>query len=249
MVNIPTVAWDETSPAGSANRNEGDDRIRELKTQIREVINVDHDFPSTGNGSTRGFHNKVTLSMQLSNPTPVASTIILYTKLVNTRPEIHYIDEDSNVVQLTATGNWVAGIKYEVRMFSGLTANIPTGWVICDGTNDTPNLTSKFIRGVSSIVSRPNGGTGGSDTHAHTVNGHTHSSTHKHGISVTTGNNSTVQGNIASGGTFGCAQDPHTHTIYADTQDQTITTSSTAPGTDTISNIPAYVALAFIMKT
>jgi hypothetical protein len=31
-------------------------------------------------------------------------------------------------------------------MYNGLLNNIPVGWVICDGTNGTPDLRGRFIR-------------------------------------------------------------------------------------------------------
>jgi hypothetical protein len=52
-----------------------------------------------------------------------------------------------------------------IAMWSGTISNIPTGWVICDGNNGTPNLTDKFIKASSTA-----GSTGGSNTHTH---GHT----------------------------------------------------------------------------
>ncbi|MEA2981194.1 MAG: hypothetical protein QOF09_3017 [Alphaproteobacteria bacterium] len=39
---------------------------------------------------------------------------------------------------------------------------IPSGWAICDGTNGTPDLRGKFLRGVSNFADV--GGTGGSDS-------------------------------------------------------------------------------------
>lgn len=46
----------------------------------------------------------------------------------------------------------------EVRMYHGDISDLPFGWHVCDGTNDTPNLTGKFIRAASSY-----GGTGGGE--------------------------------------------------------------------------------------
>lgn len=72
---------------------------------------------------------------------------------------------------LTATG----GVKVEaldnvpagtpagiITTWSGLAANIPSGWALCDGANGTPNLVGKFIKAASTA-----GGTGGSNTHSH----------------------------------------------------------------------------------
>ncbi len=47
-----------------------------------------------------------------------------------------------------------------IAMWSGLIANIPSGWLICDGTNGTPNLLAKFVEGVATAATNP-GATGG----------------------------------------------------------------------------------------
>jgi len=52
-----------------------------------------------------------------------------------------------------------------IVMWSGLKANIPSGWVLCDGTGGTPDLRNRFIYGVGD--GEEAGGTGGSETHDH----------------------------------------------------------------------------------
>jgi len=47
--------------------------------------------------------------------------------------------------------------------WAGLIANIPSGFVICDGNNGTPNLLSRFVRQVPTAATNP-GTTGGSDS-------------------------------------------------------------------------------------
>lgn len=51
--------------------------------------------------------------------------------------------------------------------YFGDTNNIPAGWVLCDGTNGTPDLRGKFILGAD--ATHPAGGTGGSASHDHGV--------------------------------------------------------------------------------
>lgn len=46
---------------------------------------------------------------------------------------------------------------------------VPTGWAICDGTNGTPDLRGRFLRGASSAAEV--GRAEGSETHAHHVSG------------------------------------------------------------------------------
>jgi len=105
MANIPSVApWSETSPAGSDAINLGDNRIRELKTQIREVIGVDHDFPSSGQAADNGQHLRVTLQEQADLGTGAVGTTILGNQTVSGKGELVYTDEDDNDVQITAGG-------------------------------------------------------------------------------------------------------------------------------------------------
>jgi hypothetical protein len=52
-----------------------------------------------------------------------------------------------------------------ILMWSGILANIPAGWNLCDGTNGTPDLRSKFIKSVA--ASENPGVTGGNLTHTH----------------------------------------------------------------------------------
>ena len=93
-----------------------------------------------------------------------------------------------------------------IILWSGNTGNIPTGFVLCDGNNGTPNLTDRFVVGAGSAYGV--GATGGSSSvtlstanlpshnhsfsgstsHSHTINNHTHSfsgsgsNTHSHGV-------------------------------------------------------------------
>jgi len=51
--------------------------------------------------------------------------------------------------------------------WKGIESNIPKGWVLCDGKNDTPDLREKFIVGVGGAYAAND--TGGSTSHNHTV--------------------------------------------------------------------------------
>ena len=114
-----------------------------------------------------------------------------------------------------------------IAMWHGLIANIPTGWVICDGNNSTPNLLARFVEGVASAATNP-GATGGALSK--TTAGHTHTNPTTSGPSTTTGQ--PVGGSAFAGPT-------HTHTQ-----------GNTGSKTDSISDIrPPYYDVAFIMKT
>lgn len=101
---VPTTSWDETSPSGSQSVSLGDDRIRELKTQIREVIDVDHDFPSSGQATDIGQHKRCTFQEQVDLGTGAVGTTILGSQTVGSKGELCYTDEDDNTIQFSNQG-------------------------------------------------------------------------------------------------------------------------------------------------
>jgi hypothetical protein len=104
MSLYPTEAWAETSPAGSDQINAGDNRIRQMKTQIREIIGVDHDFPSSGQAADNGQHLRVTLQEQADLGTGAVGATILGSQTIATKGELVYTDEDDNDIQITKAG-------------------------------------------------------------------------------------------------------------------------------------------------
>ena len=116
-----------------------------------------------------------------------------------------------------------------IAMWSGTIASIPSGWVICDGNNSTPNLLARFIRQVATAGTNP-GSTGGADTVALTI---AQLASHSHFLANTSG----------PGGS------PH-HDSYVLTRKipNTLATNSVGSGS-AHQNMPAYYSLAFIMKT
>ena len=72
----------------------------------------------------------------------------------------------NETLQLPSGGGTLAVLPTGlILMWSGAAGAIPSGWVICDGNNSTPNLTDKFIKSAAAA-----GATGGSaTTGAHTL--------------------------------------------------------------------------------
>lgn len=74
-----------------------------------------------------------------------------------------------------------------IAVWTGSEAEIPGNWNLCDGSNGTPDLRYRFIKGA--LTNADIGSTGGSDTHAHTLasagyHGHTMPSAGSHSHSV-----------------------------------------------------------------
>jgi len=114
-----TRTWNaayEAIPPNTQAASQGADRMRELKLDIRERLEKDHIMNEGAEDD--GKHRIITAFKQGSNPSAEAFAGILFTKEVGTSVELFYIDDDSNVFQITNQGkllalatqnNWTAG--------------------------------------------------------------------------------------------------------------------------------------------
>jgi len=100
----------------------------------------------------------------------------------------------------------VSGIPSGViLMWHGLIANIPSGWVLCNGSNSTPDLRGQFVQGAANGVEA--GATGGSATAAPAAHSNhsvtqpsTHSALASHSHATNHGTWSTYRHGFARGG-------------------------------------------------
>lgn len=142
----------------------------------------------------------------------------------------------ANHTVLVADSGESAGIKWSggapqvgmIILWSGAVVSIPSGWVLCDGNNSTPDLRGRFVVGAgSSYAVDATGGAASIDLeHSHTPTetetdsdgAHTHGQgatgaggNHRHAISGNTGAYSGTSGNYQSGA-FSTVTDPnHDH--------------------------------------
>ena len=131
-----------------------------------------------------------------------------------------------------------------IAIWSGSLGSVPSGWVICDGTNSTPDLRNSFILGAGNTYAV--GATGGS-TDAIVVS-HTHTATvtdagHRH--QSYTQNSSTSYGGGGPGVFGGTTPSDYTTTVTTGISVANSTTGVSGSG----ANMPPYYALAFIMKS
>lgn len=125
-----------------------------------------------------------------------------------------------------------------IILWSGAANAIPSGWLLCNGANGTPNLVDRFVLGAG--VTTPAVGITGGSKDAIVVS-HTHTATdsgHSHTYSGTT--NSSGGGGTRTDVRAGAALS--TGTGFAN-----ITVSSTGQS-GTNANMPPYYALCYIMK-
>jgi hypothetical protein len=163
-----------------------------------------------------------------------------------------------------------------IVLWSGAVGAIPSGWVICNGANSTPDLRDRFVIGAGSTYAVD--ATGGSTTtsavaaHTHTLSGntdasgnHTHTGTtstignHQHLMRQTTSN----VNNAAWVRTYGA---PNTGNAYRNTEpsgthshtftteaggdhSHTLSGNAASTGSASVSIMNPYYALCYIMKT
>jgi hypothetical protein len=160
----------------------------------------------------------------------------------------------TNTTQLATTAFVLANAIPSglISMWSGTIATIPSGWVLCNGSNGTPDLRNRFIVGAHSdnvgvantTITGTSTLTGGSKDAI--VVSHTHTATvtdptHTHGgANVALGAGASI---AAPGGGF-------TSPGALPSASTGITVSNSTEGSSgTNQNLPPYYALAFIMKT
>jgi hypothetical protein len=132
-----------------------------------------------------------------------------------------------------------------IIMWSGSVATIPVGWLLCNGSNSTPDLRNRFVIGAGSTYAvDATGGSANSDLQAHnhtlTDPGHNHNYT-----------------SPVIGSSYAYTDQGVAPLVYFPTANGATTTTSTTgitladagSGDGTNANLPPYYALAYIMKS
>ena len=148
-------------------------------------------------------------------------------------------------------------------MYSGLQADIPANWAICDGNNGTPNLTNKFVVAAASFdvgteewrtsvdgTSKESGGAATKTLGTNELPSHTHGITdpgHQHTTNVDTGTLFHV-GGVANAVNFGGPGGYPGTAFNMDDADTGITETDDEGEVATNKNLPPYFAIAYIMR-
>lgn len=140
-----------------------------------------------------------------------------------------------------------------IILWSGSIGSIPSGYLLCDGTNGTPDLRDRFIIGAGNNYSvNQTGGSADAIVVSHT---HTATSTsvvtdpgHAHQFKGGTYNSAQGSGPNSIANTTNSLSDT-TATATTGITVATSTTNATSGTSGTGANIPPYFALAYIMKS
>jgi len=133
-----------------------------------------------------------------------------------------------------------------ILLWSGSIGSIPAGFLLCDGTNSTPDLRNRFVVGAGSSYSVNQ--TGGSAdaivvSHTHTATSVVTDPGHNHTVTITPISDS------GTGSPNRMTDSGSTTTSTATTGITVATTNATAGTSGTGANIPPYFALCYIMKS
>ena len=243
-----------SNPASTDGLAQADDHIRLLKSTIKSTL------PNV-TGAITSSHTELNA---LTGVTASASEINKLDGLTATTEQLNAI---------AATGGIPSG---GIIMWSGAVSAIPSGWVLCNGSNSTPDLRNRFVVGAGSSYAV--NATGGSDSvslstanipaHSHSFSGstnntgaHTHytvrnaltDSLSQYGITVST--SKTIAGTGGAGheryflnGHSSTANVAPTSSAGNHSHSFSGTTGNTGSGS-AHENRPPYYALAYIMKT
>jgi len=241
--NIADTIDDLVDFVNSEGNHTGQGLVYDLVDRLsNQTISGDKTFTGSLTGSLTGniSGNAAGTSSKLANP----RTISLSGDVTGSVS----FDGSTNV-DMDTTVNIQPFISGMIMIWSGSSASIPSGWVLCDGTNSTPNLADRFLVGAGGSYSV--GATGGSadaiiPAHSHTFSGETTlegEHTHEYpsaGYDGTYGNSIDESSN--AGGYISPLQSAgeHKHTFSGQTG---------TSGEDAVNkNLPPYYALCYIMK-
>ena len=169
-------------------------------------------------------------------------------------PDEGYIYKDVRPLYFAPESGVPAGC---IMLWSGSIVSIPAGWVLCNGSNGTPDLRDRFVTGAGTTYAV--GAKGGEATHAlstaelavhnhtassDTVAGHTHSYGDYYApqdLTNVAGGSGPVQARLTNS--------DHTRTTASDGSHSHVITVNNAGSGTAHENRPPYYALAYIMKT
>ena len=224
------------------------------------------DVTSSGDGGTTIADNAVTLAKMAglargkiiygdSSGDPAALTV---------GSSGTYLTSDGTDISWGSVTSFVTGM---IILWSGNVASIPSGWVLCNGSNSTPDLRDKFVIGAKeddSSVAKTNvtgsltqsGGAANITIATTNLPSHTHGSgnfsaasggSHSHSVSAYESNNvgnrkpQNIKSNTGENTTNTSSSGSHSHSLSG-------TSGSTGDG-NAIAVLNPYYALAYIMKS
>ena len=150
-----------------------------------------------------------------------------------------------NFIKNTSGAMAIAPLGSIVMIGGGV--NVPNGWAICDGANDTVDLRNRFAYGTANNVNLLQ--SAGIETHTHAAKTCPSAGAHTHTYSPTINQTSSSVGITATDSQgVGMSKTPHTHTVGTFTTPSQAEHTHTYPITDAADHMPPYVFLYYIQR-
>jgi hypothetical protein len=212
----------------------------DLSNKPTIVGQIQSNWTQTNNAQADFIKNKPTLA--------TVATSGSYNDLSN-KPTLAAVATSGSYADLINKPNTVpSGL---ISLWYGNSTNIPAGWVLCNGSNGTPDLRDRFVIGAGGGYSA--GTTGGSAdsivvSHTHTATSTVNDPGHHHQVY----GHQSVGGNTAINNNSGTSNPAITGSESTSTENTgvSVSTSISATGNSgTNANLPPYYALCYIMKT
>ncbi len=162
------TTWDssfETIPANNDSISAGAQVIRTMKSAIRERMARDHYMELGGEDTDHGEHVQVTFHMPVEiNPSTGEDKAALFTRDVEDKAELHWKDEDGQVLTLTAQGalNYTPDenlINPTGSVVAFMGASVPSGWLECNGAAVSRTTYENLFGAISTMYGVGDGST------------------------------------------------------------------------------------------
>ena len=220
-----------SNPVSTDGLSQADDHLRLIKSTIKSTFaNIDGAVTSTED------------DLNIVSGASAAGV---------TAAEFQYLNGVTSAIQTQLTNLMPSGA---IILWSGASNAIPTGFVLCDGTNSTPDLRNRFVVGAGDTYAV--GATGGADSVTLTTSqipSHNHSATSTSTV-TDPGHSHTYSGTGPSGGSGVSSRHAQpatetTNSAYTGISVSTSTSIGNTGGGNSHENRPPYYALCYIMKT
>jgi len=242
----------DSADGGATVASQLPNHLHAIATHVHAAVSHTHTSPNTGNVAgtltlTAGAISATYAATHNHAVTVGAADAAALTSGGNGNSGTASPDEPP-FVQMRVKQNTSGGASIPVGIIGawrGSLGTIPRHWKLCDGTNGTPNLLDRYVKGATSGI----GTTGGSlNTHTHTTPSHTHTTTgHTH--TTTTAATAAASSNVLASSTIAVSTSGHTHVSSA-TDSTTPTVGGSTSGTlSAASTQPLYGTVAFVQLT
>lgn len=134
---------------------------KQLNTRVKHKRDLEENWATNNpillNGELVVVDTNSGLKIKIGNGFDTYNQLPFYGSIYSERPEYSYTEIVGLSYELTKLQNQINAISVIppglIMIWSGTLTDIPDGWVLCNDTNGTPDLTDKFVLGAGGSYS------------------------------------------------------------------------------------------------